>query len=83
MWKRSIIEKEKVLRKKRTFCIIDFIVCFIGKNLLDWVGLGTGPHEDPYKARTNAACLQGDLAECFKSHALNSFEEFFSKVLYF
>ncbi|XP_049862086.1 uncharacterized protein LOC126355745 isoform X3 [Schistocerca gregaria] len=46
-----------------------------GKNvLLDWIGLGTGPETDPYLARANAACLNGDLAECFKSRALNSLD---------
>ncbi|XP_049808641.1 uncharacterized protein LOC126251932 isoform X1 [Schistocerca nitens] len=46
-----------------------------GKNvLLDWIGLGTGPDTDPYLARANAACLNGDLAECFKSRALNSLD---------
>ncbi|KAJ8952313.1 hypothetical protein NQ318_017206 [Aromia moschata] len=53
-----------------------------GRNLLDWIGLGTGPDTDPYLAKTNAACLNGDLAECFKSRALVSFEEFFNKPSY-
>ncbi|XP_045474146.1 uncharacterized protein LOC123680344 [Harmonia axyridis] len=53
-----------------------------GRNLLDWIGLGTGPNTDPYQARTNANCLNGDLAECFKSRALSTFEEFFSNNLY-
>lgn len=53
---------------------------FLGKDLLDWIGLGTGADTDPYIAKTNEACLTGDLAECFKSRALTSLEEFFSKV---
>lgn len=53
---------------------------FPGRNLLDWIGLGTGSNTDPYQARTNANCLNGDLAECFKSRALSTFEEFFSNV---
>lgn len=48
--------------------------------MLDFLGLGTGPETDPYLAKTNEACLGGDLAECFKSRALGSLEEFFSKV---
>ncbi|XP_018564527.1 uncharacterized protein LOC108905936 [Anoplophora glabripennis] len=53
-----------------------------GRNLLDWIGLGTGPGTDPYLAKVNADCLNGDLAECFKSRALASFEEFFDKPSY-
>nr|CAI5866638.1 unnamed protein product [Callosobruchus analis] len=53
-----------------------------GRNLLDWIGYGTGPDIDPYIARTNAACLNGELAECFKKQALNSFEDFFNKPQY-
>lgn len=61
-------------------CKINF-VC-LGRDLLDWIGLGTGPDTDPYLAKTNAACLDGDLAECFKSRALASLDEFFDKVSY-
>ncbi|XP_067006756.2 uncharacterized protein [Anabrus simplex] len=53
-----------------------------GKNLLDWIGLGTGSDTDPYLARANAACLEGDLAECFKSRALGSLDDFFDKDSY-
>ncbi|CAG9817472.1 unnamed protein product [Phaedon cochleariae] len=53
-----------------------------GRNLLDWIGFGTGPDTDPYLAQTNQACLNGDLAECFKSRAISSFEEFFNKPEY-
>ncbi|KAK9692751.1 Protein of unknown function (DUF1676) [Popillia japonica] len=52
------------------------------RGLLDWIGLGTGPEVDPYVAKTNAGCLNGDLAECFKSQALSSFAEFFNKPRY-
>ncbi|XP_058813150.1 uncharacterized protein LOC131677380 [Topomyia yanbarensis] len=53
-----------------------------GKHLLDFVGLGTGPNVDPYLGRTNAQCLNGELADCFKSQALNTFTEFFAKENY-
>lgn len=53
----------------------------LGKSsVLDWLGLGTGPETDPYLARTNEQCLGGDLAECFKSRALGTLEEFFAQV---
>ncbi|XP_012287556.1 uncharacterized protein LOC105703630 [Orussus abietinus] len=48
-----------------------------GKDLFDWIGFGTGKNVDPYLAKTNQACLSGELAECFKSQALKSFSEFF------
>lgn len=53
-----------------------------GKNLLDWIGFGTGSDTDPYLARANSACLNGDLSECFKSRALASLDEFFDKDAY-
>ncbi|XP_055639727.1 uncharacterized protein LOC129777469 isoform X2 [Toxorhynchites rutilus septentrionalis] len=53
-----------------------------GKHLLDFIGLGTGANVDPYLARTNAQCLNGDLADCFKSQALNTFTEFFARDEY-
>lgn len=53
-----------------------------GKNLLDWIGLGTGPETDPYLARMNHQCLEGDFSECFKSRALASLDDFFDKDLY-
>lgn len=53
-----------------------------GKDLLDLVGLGTGPNVDPYVARTNRNCLTGDLSECFKTHALNTFDDFFTRESY-
>lgn len=50
-----------------------------GKDILDWIGFGTGSDTDPYLARANSACLNGDLSECFKSRALTSLDEFFDK----
>lgn len=54
-----------------------------GKDLFDWIGLGTGQHVDPYLARINQGCLTGDLAECFKSRAISSFSEFFDQAEYY
>ncbi|KAK4875552.1 hypothetical protein RN001_011974 [Aquatica leii] len=54
----------------------------IGKDLLDWIGLGTGPNVDPYLSRANEGCLNGDLAECFKSRALQSLDDFFNQPVY-
>nr|CAD7264754.1 unnamed protein product [Timema shepardi] len=53
-----------------------------GKNLLDWIGFGTGADTDPYLAKINSACLEGDLSECFKSRALSTLDEFFGKDAY-
>jgi hypothetical protein len=53
-----------------------------GKNLLDWIGFGTGSDTDPYLAKANSECLNGDLSECFKSRALASLDEFFDKDTY-
>ncbi|XP_076266749.1 DUF1676 domain-containing protein Osi2 [Rhynchophorus ferrugineus] len=53
-----------------------------GRNLLDWIGLGTGPDQDPYLAKTNAQCLNGDLASCFQSRALASLDDFFNQQSY-
>ncbi|XP_066581899.1 uncharacterized protein Osi2 [Prorops nasuta] len=53
-----------------------------GKDLFDWIGLGTGNNVDPYLSRANQGCLNGDLAECFKSRALNTFEDFFDQAEY-
>ncbi|KAL1379628.1 hypothetical protein pipiens_014764 [Culex pipiens pipiens] len=54
----------------------------MGKHLLDFIGLGTGGNVDPYLARTNSQCLNGELADCFKSQALNTFTDFFAKDVY-
>ncbi|CAG9760711.1 unnamed protein product [Ceutorhynchus assimilis] len=53
-----------------------------GRDLLDWIGLGTGPEQDPYLAKTNAQCLTGDLASCFQSRALASLDDFFNQPAY-
>ena len=53
-----------------------------GKNLLDWIGLGTGPETDPYLSKINHQCLEGDFSECFKSRALSSLDDFFDKDIY-
>ncbi|XP_046667792.1 uncharacterized protein LOC124359247 [Homalodisca vitripennis] len=53
-----------------------------GKNLLDWLGFSIGGDTDPYLSRANAACLEGDLSECFKSRALTSLDDFFTKDAY-
>lgn len=52
------------------------------KNLFDWIGLGTGKDVDPYLAEANEACISGDLAECFKSRALDSLSDFFTQPEY-
>lgn len=62
---------------------ITWYISGVGRGLLDWIGLGTGPDTDPYLAKTNGACLNGDLAECFKSRALGSLDEFFDKVCFY
>lgn len=53
-----------------------------GRNLLDWIGLGTGQNIDPYLAKINEGCLNGDFSECFKSRALNTFSDFFDQNQY-
>lgn len=53
-----------------------------GKGIFDWIGLGTGRNVDPYIAKTNQGCLNGDLAECFKSQALSYFSDFFDHSHY-
>jgi hypothetical protein len=52
------------------------------RHLLDYIGLGTGGNIDPYLRRTNEKCLNGELAECFKSQALNSVDEIFYRDAY-
>ncbi|KAK0183022.1 hypothetical protein PV327_001100 [Microctonus hyperodae] len=54
-----------------------------GKDLLDWIGLGVGENVDPYLARMNQGCLNGDFSECFKSRAINSFSTFFDQPEYY
>lgn len=52
------------------------------RHLLDYIGLGTGNNIDPYLRKTNEKCLNGELAECFKSQALNSVDEIFYRDAY-
>ncbi|XP_016907072.2 uncharacterized protein LOC107994592 isoform X2 [Apis cerana] len=53
-----------------------------GKGLFDWIGVGVDRNVDPYVAKTNHGCLNGDLAECFKSQALGYFSDFFDQPRY-
>lgn len=53
-----------------------------GRNLFDYIGLGTGGQVDPFLRKTNEKCLNGELAECFKSQALNTFDDFFKRDAY-
>ena len=52
------------------------------RHLFDYIGLGTGNNVDPYLRKTNEKCLNGELAECFKSQALNSVDEIFYREYY-
>jgi len=52
------------------------------EDLFQYIGLGTGRNVDPYLAKINERCLTGDLAECFKSRALNYFSDFFDHAEY-
>lgn len=52
------------------------------RHLFDFIGLGTGNNVDPYLRKTNEKCLNGELAECFKSQALNSVDEIFYRDVY-
>jgi hypothetical protein len=52
------------------------------RHLFDFVGLGTGPQIDPFLRKTNEKCLNGELSECFKSQALNTFDDFFRRDVY-
>lgn len=53
-----------------------------GRNLFDFVGLGTGNSVDPFLRKTNEKCLNGELSECFKSQALNTFDDLFKRDVY-
>jgi hypothetical protein len=53
-----------------------------GRNLFDFIGLGTGGTVDPFLRKMNEKCLNGELAECFKSQALNSFDGIFQREAY-
>ena len=50
-------------------------------SILSIFGLGGGDN-DPYLARSNSNCLSGDLSECFKTQALNTFDEIFYREYY-
>jgi hypothetical protein len=52
------------------------------RHLFDYIGLGTGPQQDPFLRKTNEKCLNGELSECFKSQALNSFDDLFTRDVY-
>jgi hypothetical protein len=52
------------------------------EDLFNYIGLGTGRNIDPYLSKVNERCLTGDLAECFKSRALNYFSDFFDHAEY-
>lgn len=51
-------------------------------SILSIFGLGRPEDNDPFVARTSANCVRGDLSECFKSQALDSFDEIFYRELY-
>lgn len=52
------------------------------RHLFDFVGLGTGNNVDPFLRKTNEKCLNGELSECFKSQALNTFDDLFKRDVY-
>lgn len=52
------------------------------RHLFDFIGLGTGGQVDPFLRKTNERCLNGELAECFKSQAFNTFDDFFKRDVY-
>jgi hypothetical protein len=52
------------------------------RHLFDYIGLSTGRQVDPFLRKTNEKCLNGELSECFKSQALNTFDDFFQRDSY-
>ncbi|PSN43148.1 hypothetical protein C0J52_17077 [Blattella germanica] len=52
------------------------------KNLLDWIGFGSGSDDDPYLASVNGACFEGVLSECLKYRALSSLDYFFDRDVF-
>lgn len=52
------------------------------RHLFDYIGLGTNENVDPFLRKTNEKCLNGELSECFKSQALNTFDDFFKRDVY-
>lgn len=59
-------DEEPVLEERRN-----------GRNLLDFIGLGSGTQLDPYQIKLQQLCLNGEVAECFKLQAINSLGDFF------
>lgn len=53
-----------------------------GRNLLHWIHSFINSETDPYLTKVNSACLDGDLAECFKAKALSNLDEYFGKESY-
>lgn len=53
-----------------------------GKNLFNWLGSFSDEGADPYLSSANGACLQGDMAECFKARALSGLGDFFVRDAY-
>lgn len=53
-----------------------------GKNLFNWLGSFSDEGADPYLSSANGACLQGDMAECFKARALSGLGDFFVRDSY-
>ncbi|VVC33467.1 Hypothetical protein CINCED_3A018622 [Cinara cedri] len=52
------------------------------KNLFNWLGSFADEDADPYLSSANGACLQGDMAECFKARALSGLGDFFGRDAY-
>lgn len=52
------------------------------KNLFNWLGSFADDDADPYLSSANGACLQGDMAECFKARALSGLGDFFGRDSY-
>lgn len=52
------------------------------KNLFNWLGSFADEDADPYLSSANGACLQGDMAECFKARALSGLGDFFGRDSY-
>jgi hypothetical protein len=69
--------REDVSSQQRGFNPVQHV-----EELFQYIGLGTGRNVDPYLAKINERCLTGDLAECFKSRALNYFSDFFDHAEY-
>ncbi|XP_072749443.1 uncharacterized protein Osi2 isoform X2 [Anoplolepis gracilipes] len=66
------VKKEETSSQQRGFNPVQHV-----EDLFQYIGLGTGRNVDPYLGKVNERCITGDLAECFKSQALNYFSNFF------